>query len=230
MALRFEHVVRGQGAAGPGVGLPHRPLPGGARAARRRDHREGGRADLHGHDHRQGRARSPRATRARCASRRSTPRRGTAEIAASGQDTSGRGGADMKMTSRLVERAPGETEVNVVSEVNVTGILAQFGRGLIQDVSNQMFERFTEAMRRGAGDAAGPATPRCRRDRQPWPRRGGAGPAARARPGRPRPRSAHRGARPSGADPGAAAAPASAGLLDRGRGRDPRRPVLVLVR
>jgi uncharacterized protein len=70
-----------------------------------------------------------------------------AEVAASGQDTSGRGGADMRMTSRLVERAPGETEVNVVSEVNVTGILAQFGRGMIEDVSNQMFERFTAAVR-----------------------------------------------------------------------------------
>ena len=66
---------------------------------------------------------------------------------ASGQDVSGRGGADMKMTSRLAEKAPSETEVNVVSEVSVTGILAQFGRGLMQDVSNQMLQRFTEAMR-----------------------------------------------------------------------------------
>ena len=71
----------------------------------------------------------------------------TSDIVASGQDVSGRGGADMKMTSRLAERAPGETEVSVASEVNVTGILAQFGRGLMQDVSNQMFQRFTEAMR-----------------------------------------------------------------------------------
>jgi uncharacterized protein len=70
-----------------------------------------------------------------------------AEVAASGQDTSGRGGADMRMTSRLVERPPEGTEVSVVSEVNVTGILAQFGRGMIEDVSNQMFERFTAAMR-----------------------------------------------------------------------------------
>jgi uncharacterized protein len=75
------------------------------------------------------------------------PAAGTADIAASGQDVSGRGGADMKMTSRLAESTPGETEVSVVSEVNVTGILAQFGRGLMQDVSNQMFQRFTEAMR-----------------------------------------------------------------------------------
>jgi carbon monoxide dehydrogenase subunit G len=75
------------------------------------------------------------------------PAAGLAEVAASGQDATGRGGAEMKMTSRLLERAPGETEVNVVSEVNVTGVLAQFGRGMIQDVSDQMFERFTAAVR-----------------------------------------------------------------------------------
>jgi uncharacterized protein len=71
----------------------------------------------------------------------------TAEIVAAGQDTSGRGGADMRMTSRLVEKAPGETEVSVVSEVNVTGMLAQFGRGMIQDVSDQMLQKFTTALR-----------------------------------------------------------------------------------
>jgi carbon monoxide dehydrogenase subunit G len=70
-----------------------------------------------------------------------------AEISARGFDVSGRGGADMRMTSRVAERAPGETEVSVVSEVTVTGILAQFGRGLMQDVSNQMLGKFTEAMR-----------------------------------------------------------------------------------
>jgi carbon monoxide dehydrogenase subunit G len=71
-----------------------------------------------------------------------------AEIAASGQETRGKGGADMRMKSRLVERAPGETEVTVVSDVNVVGVLAQFGRGMIQDVSDQLFQKFSDAMRR----------------------------------------------------------------------------------
>lgn len=71
----------------------------------------------------------------------------TMEMEGTAQDVGGRGGADLKMKSRLVERAPGETEVTVVSEVSVTGILAQFGRGMIQDVSNQMFQRFSEAVR-----------------------------------------------------------------------------------
>ena len=72
---------------------------------------------------------------------------GVAEIVGTGQDMRGKGGADMHMTSRLFERGPAETAVTVVSTVNVTGILAQFGRGIIQDLSDQMFGQFTGAMR-----------------------------------------------------------------------------------
>lgn len=71
----------------------------------------------------------------------------TMTMTGSAQDVGGRGGADLKMSSGLVEKSPGETEVSIVSEVNVTGILAQFGRGMIQDVSDQMFQTFTEAVR-----------------------------------------------------------------------------------
>jgi carbon monoxide dehydrogenase subunit G len=70
-----------------------------------------------------------------------------AVIAANGQDVRGKGGANMRLTSRVVGRGPGETEVTASSEVNVTGVLAQFGRGMIQDVSDQLFVKFTEAMR-----------------------------------------------------------------------------------
>ena len=71
---------------------------------------------------------------------------GTAEIVASGQDVRGKGGAQLRMTSRVSERTPGQTEVNVESDVMITGLLAQMGRGMIEDVSNQMFERFSGAM------------------------------------------------------------------------------------
>jgi carbon monoxide dehydrogenase subunit G len=87
-----------------------------------------------------------------------------ADIAASGQETKGKGGADMRMKSRITEGAPGESEVVVVSDVNVVGVLAQFGRGMIQDVSDQLFQKFTDAMRReletpaGASPAAVPPT------------------------------------------------------------------------
>lgn len=84
---------------------------------------------------------------------------GEAEIVASGQETRGKGGADMRMKSRVVEKAPSETEVTVVSDVNVVGMLAQFGRGMIQDVSDQLFQKFTDAMRRELETPAAAAPP-----------------------------------------------------------------------
>jgi carbon monoxide dehydrogenase subunit G len=72
---------------------------------------------------------------------------GVAEIVASGQDVKGKGGAEMRMTSNLMARGPRDTEVTVVSEVNITGILAQMGRGMIEQVSDQMFQIFTDAVR-----------------------------------------------------------------------------------
>jgi uncharacterized protein len=106
----------------------------------------------------------------------------TARIVGSGQDTSGRGGADLRMSSRLVERSPQETEVSLTSEVNVTGILAQFGRGMIHDVSNQMVGRFTEAMRAQlegpAASAAAPPAPTVRVPAAVLPAAGASAPAA----------------------------------------------------
>jgi uncharacterized protein len=75
------------------------------------------------------------------------PKARTAEIVATGQDMRGKGGAQLRMTSGLVERAPGETEVTITSHVNVMGLLAQLGRGMIQDVSDQMFATFVAAAR-----------------------------------------------------------------------------------
>ncbi len=85
---------------------------------------------------------------------------GRAEIVASGQDARGRGGAELTMVSRL-EAGDGGTRVGVSSEVTVTGALAQFGRGMIQDVSDQLFERFvTEVRGRLEGTRAAAPGPR----------------------------------------------------------------------
>jgi hypothetical protein len=105
------------------------------------------------------------------------PEEHVVELTGRGQDIRGKGGADMKMTSRLTPAAGGGTDATVVSEVNVTGILAQFGRGMIQDVSDQMFETFTKNMRAEleTKDSAGtPAT-----DGEPDSGSGGEAPTAR---------------------------------------------------
>ena len=82
----------------------------------------------------------------------------TAEIVATGTDVKGRGGADLRLTSTVKELAAGETQVTAVSLVNITGILAQMGRGMIQDVSDQMFQVFSQRMRAELESAA-PAAP-----------------------------------------------------------------------
>ena len=65
---------------------------------------------------------------------------------ARGQGKAGMGNADMRMTSRVVELGPAETEVTVEASVAVTGILAQLGRGMMQHVSKKMFKQFTEVV------------------------------------------------------------------------------------
>jgi carbon monoxide dehydrogenase subunit G len=84
----------------------------------------------------------------------------TAEISASGQDVKGRGGADMRLKSSVARNASGETEVTAVSQVNITGILAQMGRGMVQDVSDQLFQIFSQRVRaelETTGHVAAPA-------------------------------------------------------------------------
>jgi carbon monoxide dehydrogenase subunit G len=97
-----------------------------------------------------------------------------AEIVASGQDVRGRGGADLRLTSTLEESEPGRTAVTAVSVVSITGILAQMGRGMIQDVSDQMFQVFSERMRSELESSAAGAGPA----RAPSPAVAGSGPSA----------------------------------------------------
>jgi uncharacterized protein len=83
---------------------------------------------------------------------------GSAEIVASGQDVKGKGGADLRMQSAIREIDPHRTEVTASSQVNITGILAQMGARMIQDVSDQMLQRFTEAMQAELAASAGRPT------------------------------------------------------------------------
>jgi carbon monoxide dehydrogenase subunit G len=83
----------------------------------------------------------------------------TAEIVASGQDVRGKGGAELRLASSLRELGPGETEVTAVSQVNITGILAQMGRGMIEDVGDQIFQVFSQRMRQELEGAAAPGAP-----------------------------------------------------------------------
>lgn len=58
-----------------------------------------------------------------------------------GVDTKGKGNAEMIMNAILTEKE-GATEVNVTMDLTISGMLAQFGSRLINDVSNQVFDQF----------------------------------------------------------------------------------------
>jgi len=79
------------------------------------------------------------------------------ELVGKGQDVTGRGSASMKMTGRLRSLPDGGTEVATVAEVNVIGILAQFGGRMINDVSDIMFGEFTKRFEQQLHQAAEPA-------------------------------------------------------------------------
>lgn len=70
------------------------------------------------------------------------PEKHELEILGKGQDVRGRGSASMTMTGKARALDDGGTEVTIVSEVNVIGILAQMGSRVISEVSNVMFAAF----------------------------------------------------------------------------------------
>jgi carbon monoxide dehydrogenase subunit G len=66
-----------------------------------------------------------------------------AVIQAQGRDAKGNGGAQATVTASLAER-DGATDVHVVTDLNVTGKAAQFGGGVMKDVSNRMLAQFAD--------------------------------------------------------------------------------------
>ena len=83
------------------------------------------------------------------------------ELAGSGQDPRGGGGATMNMLAKLTPLPDGGTEVAGTTEVTVTGKLAQFGARMMDDVSNHLFNQFTKAFqeRLAQENYENPATP-----------------------------------------------------------------------
>lgn len=83
-----------------------------------------------------------------------------AVIQAQGRDAKGNGGAQATVTASLTEQG-GSTAVHVVTDLNVTGKAAQFGSGVMRDVSNRMLAQFADNVAQlitsgGAAAGAGP--------------------------------------------------------------------------
>ncbi len=91
----------------------------------------------------------------------------SAHIAANGKDVRGGGTARAKVVTRLEPLSESTTRMAVTADVQLTGRVASFGRGAIQDVSAKLFGQFAQCLREtleqetraavGAGSAAAPA-------------------------------------------------------------------------
>lgn len=86
-------------------------------------------------------------------------------MAGEGQETGGSGSARMTMSSEVAALPDGGAEVRVVVEMEVVGRVVQFGRGMIEEVSRQLFRQFaacvqsTLAQEPAAAPAATPPPP-----------------------------------------------------------------------
>src|SRR5918992_1299197 len=85
---------------------------------------------------------------------------------AEGRESGGAGSAKLRMTSQVEPHADGGSEVRVEAEVDVAGKIVQFGRGMIEAVSKQLFREFVSCVRAtleapsAAAEASSAAPPR----------------------------------------------------------------------
>ena len=75
-------------------------------------------------------------------------------IDARGRDARGNGTANAKITATLTEQG-GSTTVHVVTELDITGKPAQFGRGVMVDVGNKLIGQFADCLAGKLADGIG---------------------------------------------------------------------------
>ncbi len=69
-----------------------------------------------------------------------------AVLRAEGRDTRGQGNAAATITATLTPSDDGGTAVTVVTDLTVTGRVAQFGRGVLADVSAKLLDQFVSCL------------------------------------------------------------------------------------
>src|SRR6478609_462517 len=67
-------------------------------------------------------------------------------VDAKGRDKRGNGTAGAKVALTMTAAAAGGTDVEVVTDLAITGKPAQFGRGVMQDVSDKLLGQFVECL------------------------------------------------------------------------------------
>ena len=81
-----------------------------------------------------------------------------AVLRAEGRDTRGQGNANATITATLESEGDG-TKVKVVTDLAITGRAAQFGRGVMADVSTKLLGQFVDCLEKNVLGAAPEAAP-----------------------------------------------------------------------
>ncbi|MFZ9356247.1 MAG: SRPBCC family protein [Ilumatobacteraceae bacterium] len=68
----------------------------------------------------------------------------TASLKAEGRDTGGKGNAAATITARLESTGTSSAKCTVDTDLNITGKVAQFGRGALADVSDKLLLQFVD--------------------------------------------------------------------------------------
>jgi uncharacterized protein len=72
-------------------------------------------------------------------------------LEAKGRDKRGNGTAGATVTTTFLEEGPSATRVEVVTELSITGKPAQFGRSVMQDVSDKLLDQFVTCLESRVG-------------------------------------------------------------------------------
>lgn len=82
-----------------------------------------------------------------------------AHLKASGRDIGGKGNASATITAQLTAITPTSTSVNVVTDLAITGKVAQFGRGALADISEKLIAQFADNLNALIDREGGTPTP-----------------------------------------------------------------------
>jgi len=81
----------------------------------------------------------------------------TASLKGEGRDTTGKGNASAIITAQLTSVTPTSTKCTVVTNLTISGKVAQFGRGALADVSDKLLAQFSENLNQLINSSPTPA-------------------------------------------------------------------------
>ncbi|MEI7756695.1 MAG: SRPBCC family protein [bacterium] len=80
-----------------------------------------------------------------------------ATLKGEGRDTTGKGTASAIITAQLTSVTPTSTKCTVVTNLTISGKVAQFGRGALADVSDKLLAQFSENLNQLINSSPAPA-------------------------------------------------------------------------